>query len=69
MTVAERPLDPALFPLADPEDLVPGALVFHATSGPVDLGDVRNWWAYVPALAGIARAALRRRSAAWNGIR
>src|SRR6185312_1965204 len=34
VTVAERPLDPALFPLADPEDLVPGALVFQATSGP-----------------------------------
>jgi formylglycine-generating enzyme required for sulfatase activity len=48
VTVAERPLDPALFPLADQEDLVPGALVFQATSGPVDLGDVVNWWAYVP---------------------
>ena len=62
VTVAERPLEPAMFPLADAVDLVPGALVFQATSGPVDLGDVRNWWAYVPALAGTARAAPGRRS-------
>jgi formylglycine-generating enzyme required for sulfatase activity len=48
VTVAERDLDPALFPLADPEVLVPGALVFQATAGPVDLTDVGNWWAYLP---------------------
>jgi len=48
VTVAERDLDPALFPLADPDVLVPGALVFHATAGPVDLTDVGNWWAYLP---------------------
>jgi sulfatase modifying factor 1 len=47
-TVAERPLDPADFPGADPADLVPGSLVFRRTRGPVDLRDVRQWWAYVP---------------------
>ncbi len=47
-TLAERPLDPALYPDALPELLVPGALVFRMTSGPVDTGDVRNWWHYVP---------------------
>jgi formylglycine-generating enzyme len=48
VTVAERPLDPADYPDADPELLVPGALVFQKTHGPVDLRDVRSWWAYVP---------------------
>ena len=44
VTVAERPLDPADFPGADPADLVPGALVFTPTAGPVDLRDWRQWW-------------------------
>jgi sulfatase modifying factor 1 len=48
VTVAERPLDPADYPDADPEALVPGALVFRASRGPVDLRDFRNWWQYVP---------------------
>ena len=48
VTVAERPLDPAAYPDADLELLVPGSLVFHPTTGPVDLRDVRNWWSYVP---------------------
>jgi sulfatase modifying factor 1 len=48
VTVAERPLDPADFPGADPTALVPGSLVFHPTRGPVDLSDFRNWWAYMP---------------------
>jgi formylglycine-generating enzyme required for sulfatase activity len=48
VTVAERPLDPELYPDADPELLVPGSLVFRKSSGPVDLDDVRNWWEYVP---------------------
>jgi sulfatase modifying factor 1 len=47
-TVAQRPLDPAGYPGADPALLVPGALVFHRTRGPVDLRDYRNWWGYVP---------------------
>jgi formylglycine-generating enzyme len=48
VTVAERPLDPAAYPGADPELLVPGSLVFRKARGPVDLRDVRNWWAYTP---------------------
>ena len=48
VTVAERPLDPDEYPDALPELLVPGSLVFRKTKGPVDLGDYRNWWEYVP---------------------
>ena len=48
VTVAERPLDPAAYPGAEPDALVPGALVFHRPAGPVDLRDYRQWWAYVP---------------------
>ena len=48
VTVAERPLDPADYPDADPELLVPGGLVFRQTAGPVPLNDFRNWWEYVP---------------------
>jgi sulfatase modifying factor 1 len=48
VTVAERELDPADFPGADPADLVPGSLVFTPTEGPVDLGDWRQWWRWVP---------------------
>ncbi len=48
VTVAERPLDPADYPDADPSLLVPGSLVFRKSRGPVDLSDFHNWWAYVP---------------------
>jgi sulfatase modifying factor 1 len=48
MTVAERFPDPRDFPGADPDELVPGSLVFHKTSGPVNLRDYRNWWSYLP---------------------
>ena len=48
VTLAERPLDAALYPDADPELLVPGSLVFRMSAGPVDLDDHRNWWQYVP---------------------
>ena len=48
VTVAERPLDPAQYPDADPDLLVPGSLLFRKTTGPVDLHDLRNWWEYVP---------------------
>ncbi len=48
VTIAERELDPADFPGADPVDLVPGALVFTATAGPVDLRDWRQWWRWQP---------------------
>ena len=48
VTVAERPLNPADFPGAAPAMLAPGALVFHKSKGPVDLGDIRNWWRWTP---------------------
>jgi len=48
VTVAERELDPSNFPGADPADLVPGAMVFTPTRGPVDLRDWRNWWRWQP---------------------
>jgi formylglycine-generating enzyme required for sulfatase activity len=48
VTLAERPLDPDDYPDADPELLVPGALVFRATAGPIPLDDYGAWWEYVP---------------------
>lgn len=48
VTLAERPLNPADFPGAPPENLVPGALVFQKRQGPVDLRNYGNWWAWVP---------------------
>src|ERR1700727_208231 len=48
VTVAERPLDPAQYPGADPALLRPGSLVFFPTGGPVDLRDVAQWWRYTP---------------------
>ncbi|WP_406250640.1 formylglycine-generating enzyme family protein [Microbacterium sp. M] len=48
ITVAERELDPAKFPGADPADLVPGSMVFTPTAGPVDLRNWRNWWRWQP---------------------
>ncbi|MGH3681364.1 MAG: formylglycine-generating enzyme family protein [Natronosporangium sp.] len=47
-TIAERPPDPHDYPDADPALLVPGALVFHPTAGPVDLTDHHLWWRYQP---------------------
>lgn len=47
-TVAERPLDPADFPGAPVENLVPGSMVFTGTSGPVDLRHLSQWWAWTP---------------------
>ena len=48
VTVAERPLDPAQFPGAPPENLVPGSMVFTRTRGPVDLRHVNQWWTWTP---------------------
>jgi formylglycine-generating enzyme len=47
MTVAERPADPADYPGARPELLVPASVVFKKTRGPVDLSNPYNWWTYV----------------------
>ena len=48
VTVAERPLDPADFPGAPAENLVPGSMVFRRTPGPVDLRHLSQWWAWTP---------------------
>jgi sulfatase modifying factor 1 len=48
LTVAERHLDPADFPGAPPENLVPGSLVFTPTPGPVDLRHLSQWWTWTP---------------------
>ncbi|CCH77417.1 Sulfatase-modifying factor 1 [Nostocoides japonicum T1-X7] len=48
VTVAERPLDPADFPGAPVENLVPGSMVFVGTPGPVDLRHLSQWWRWTP---------------------
>ncbi|HVM79466.1 MAG TPA: formylglycine-generating enzyme family protein [Stellaceae bacterium] len=48
VTVAERLLNPNDYPGGKAELMKPGGLVFQPSSGPVDLRDYRNWWAYVP---------------------
>ena len=48
VTVAERPMDPALYPGVAAEDLQPGALIFVPTAGPVDLDNWRQWWDWSP---------------------
>ena len=48
ITVAERPLDPALYPGVAEEDLLPGALIFRGTPGPANLDDWRQWWDWAP---------------------
>ena len=48
VTLAERPLDPADFPGAPPENLVAGSLVFTMTPGPVDLRHLSQWWTWTP---------------------
>ncbi len=47
VTVAERPVDPALFPGADPALLEPSSVVFRKPTGPVDMRNYLNWWSYV----------------------
>ncbi|MEI6251908.1 MAG: formylglycine-generating enzyme family protein [Mycobacteriaceae bacterium] len=46
VTVAERPLNPADYPGAPAENLQPGSMVFHRTSGPVDLKHLSQWWTW-----------------------
>ena len=48
VTWAEQAPVAADYPDADPEQLVPGSLVFRKTEGPVDLRDFRNWWDWMP---------------------
>lgn len=48
ITTAEQELDAQDFPGAAEADLMPGSMVFKATSGPVDLRNWRSWWDWVP---------------------
>ena len=48
VTVAERPLDPAQYPGAPAQNLVPGSMVFTRTAGPVDLRHLNQWWTWTP---------------------
>jgi formylglycine-generating enzyme required for sulfatase activity len=48
VTVAERPANPADYPGAKPEMLVPASVLFRKAPHRVDLGDHYNWWTYVP---------------------
>jgi formylglycine-generating enzyme len=48
VTVAERPLNPADYPGAPPENLQPGSMVFGRTPGPVDLRHLNQWWTWMP---------------------
>jgi len=48
MTEAEKSPDPAMYPGADTDALVPGGLVFTMTKGPVSLDNYANWWAWTP---------------------
>jgi sulfatase modifying factor 1 len=46
VTFAEIPPNPADYPGALPHMLYAGSLVFHRPTGPVDRGDIGNWWSY-----------------------
>ncbi len=47
VTLAERPVDPADYPGAKPELLVPSSVMFKKAGHAVDLRDRSNWWTYV----------------------
>jgi formylglycine-generating enzyme required for sulfatase activity len=46
--MAERPLDPALYPGLSQEQLAPSSLVFVQPDRPVELNNPGNWWRVVP---------------------
>lgn len=48
VTVAERCPAAEDYPGAEPENLIPGALVFRPTKAAVPLDNWRRWWRYVP---------------------
>jgi formylglycine-generating enzyme len=48
VTVAERPLDPKLFPGVAKDKLVPGSAIFVPTKKPVPLDNPLAWWQYTP---------------------
>ncbi|HPE59016.1 MAG: formylglycine-generating enzyme family protein [Thiothrix sp.] len=47
-TLAEQGLDPTLLPGVDPAVRAAGSLVFHMTTRPVNLQNIRQWWRFVP---------------------
>jgi hypothetical protein len=48
VTVAEHRPDPADYPGAKEEMLVPASAVFVQPDHPVSLDNPYNWWTYVP---------------------
>jgi len=48
VTWAEVPPRAEDYPGAPAELLVPGSLLFHKTTGPVDLRNYQNWWRWKP---------------------
>jgi hypothetical protein len=47
ITVAERQADPALYPEAEPDQLLPASIVFVPPAGPVGQGNPYRWWQYI----------------------
>ncbi len=47
-TQAELPVDPAAYPGAPADRLLPASIVFSPPSHPVPLNDIQRWWQYVP---------------------
>jgi formylglycine-generating enzyme len=48
VTFAERPPDPALYPGAQPDLLVPGSAVFQTPAHSIRPSDLHDWWSYIP---------------------
>jgi sulfatase modifying factor 1 len=48
ITFAERAPNPAFYPHASPDQLVPGSIVFRPPSHRVGLDDWRRWWEWTP---------------------
>ena len=48
VTMAERPIDPAMYPGADPHLLQPGAAVFQMSSDRREINDIHSRWVYMP---------------------
>jgi formylglycine-generating enzyme len=47
-TVAEHPLDPAIFPTVPASRLAPGSMVFKKPRHIVTANDTRQWWSWKP---------------------
>jgi len=47
-TLAERPVDPADYPGADPAQLQPASIVFIPPAQAIGLNDPYRWWHYIP---------------------